>query len=70
MWKCFNGLLEGQKNDTLTKHTTSASHLKKKNAVYLITVGSKNNDLYLLFFLRINAKFLFLTFYFSEISNF
>jgi hypothetical protein len=25
--------------------------------VYLITVGSKNSDLYLFYFLRINAKF-------------
>jgi hypothetical protein len=30
MCKYCNVCLEGQKNDTLTKYTTSASHLKRK----------------------------------------
>jgi hypothetical protein len=49
MCKYCNVRLEDQKKDALTKHTTSASHLKEKNIVYLIIVGSKNSDLYFLF---------------------
>jgi hypothetical protein len=67
--KYCNVCLQGQKKDTQTKHTTSAKHLKKKNTAYLITVGLKNSDMYFLFFfLRINAKSSFLTFYLCEIS--
>jgi RecB family endonuclease NucS len=50
MYKYCNVRLEGQKKDTLTRHTTNASHLKKKNVAYLITVGLKNSDLYFSFF--------------------
>jgi hypothetical protein len=50
MCKYCNIRLEGQKKDILTKHMTSASHLKKINVVYLITVGLKNSDLYFFFF--------------------
>jgi hypothetical protein len=49
MCKYCNIRLEGQKRDALTKHMTSASHLKKKNLVYLIIIGSKNSNLYFFF---------------------
>jgi hypothetical protein len=57
MYKYCNVRLEGLKKDTLTKHTTSATHLKNKNIVYLITVGPKKSDLYFLFFFANKCEF-------------
>jgi hypothetical protein len=64
--KHCNVRLEGQKKDTLTEHTTSASLLKKKNLVYLITVGSKNSNLYFLFFLVNKCEIFILDFFLAK----